>query len=275
MVNALAGGDDRRRDGRRDRLVHGAAPADLRRPHALGDRLPRRRRRDPGRPARWPLGYFGVCGLGALVLAASAGRGRAAPQRRVGGDRHRAGLRPRPRLPLRQPLRAACSTASSRCSSAPSSASPPGRCSTLLWSRAGGPRACSPSIGRPLLFASVDGEVARAAGVPTGLLALAFLLLLGLAVAATARSPARCWSSRCWSRRPRPRSSSPRGRAAGLALSVALALAVTWLGLAIAYFSPYPVGFWVTSLSFGLYVLVRCAWARSPSPDRPAAGEPA
>ena len=45
----------------------------------------------------------------------------------------------------------------------------------------------------------------------------------------------------------------------GLALSVALALAVTWLGLSIAYFSPYPVGFWVTSISFGLYVLVRLA----------------
>jgi len=45
----------------------------------------------------------------------------------------------------------------------------------------------------------------------------------------------------------------------GLALSVVLALGVTWTGLGIAYFSPYPVGFWVTSLSFGLYVLVRLA----------------
>ncbi|MDP9308264.1 MAG: metal ABC transporter permease, partial [Actinomycetota bacterium] len=43
----------------------------------------------------------------------------------------------------------------------------------------------------------------------------------------------------------------------GIALSVALALAVTWLGLALAYFSIYPVGFYVTSLSFGIYVLVR------------------
>src|SRR5689334_25211234 len=43
----------------------------------------------------------------------------------------------------------------------------------------------------------------------------------------------------------------------GLALSVGLALAVTWLGLGIAYFSPYPVGFWVTTLSFGVYVGVR------------------
>ncbi|HEU5141656.1 MAG TPA: metal ABC transporter permease, partial [Solirubrobacterales bacterium] len=45
--------------------------------------------------------------------------------------------------------------------------------------------------------------------------------------------------------------------ALGIALSVAIALAVTWLGLALAYFSIYPVGFYVTSLSFALYVLVR------------------
>ena len=31
-----------------------------------------------------------------------------------------------------------------------------------------------------------------------------------------------------------------------LALSVAFALLVVWLGLGVAYFSPYPVGFWIT-----------------------------
>jgi len=45
----------------------------------------------------------------------------------------------------------------------------------------------------------------------------------------------------------------------GIALSVAIALGVTWLGLALAYFSVYPVGFFVTSLAFALYVLVRLA----------------
>ncbi len=114
-------------------------------------------------------------------------------------------------------------------------------------------------VGRPLLFASVDGAVARAAGVPTELLAVAFLLLLGLAVAATAEitgallvfallvTPAA--TAQQITARPGP----------GLALSVGLALVVSWLGLGIAYFSPYPVGFWVTSLSFGLYVAVRLA----------------
>jgi zinc/manganese transport system permease protein len=130
-------------------------------------------------------------------------------------------------------------------------------------------------IGRPLLFSSVDAEVARARGLPTGVLTLAFLLLLGLAVAATAEitgallvfallvTPAA--TAQQITARPGP----------GIALSVALALAVTWLGLGIAYFSPYPVGFWVTSLSFGLYVAVGLAVragrrARSRSAEKPA-----
>ena len=112
-------------------------------------------------------------------------------------------------------------------------------------------------LARPLLFASVDGAVARAAGVPTRLISLAFLLLLAMAVAATAEitgallvfallvTPAA--TAQRLTARPGP----------GLALSVALALAVTWVGLGVAYFSPYPIGFWVTTLSFGLYVAVR------------------
>jgi len=127
---------------------------------------------------------------------------------------------------------------------------------TLLWVAVVALAALA-AIGRPLLFASVDGGVARATGVPVGLLSFAFLLLLGLAVAATAQivgallvfallvTPAA--TAQQLTARP----------ARGLALSVALALLVTWLGLAIAYFSPYPVGFWVTSLSFGVYAGVR------------------
>jgi zinc/manganese transport system permease protein len=110
---------------------------------------------------------------------------------------------------------------------------------------------------RPLFFASVDADVARAAGVPVALLGFGFLLVLGLAVAATSQitgallvfallvTPAA--TAHQLTARP----------AVGIALSVAIALLVTWLGLALAYFSIYPVGFYVTSLSFALYVLVR------------------
>jgi zinc/manganese transport system permease protein len=33
-------------------------------------------------------------------------------------------------------------------------------------------------------------------------------------------------------------------------------LLIVWLGLGIAYFSPYPVGFWTTTFGFVLYLLV-------------------
>jgi zinc/manganese transport system permease protein len=113
------------------------------------------------------------------------------------------------------------------------------------------------AIARPLLFASVDADVARASGVPVGALATGFLLLLGLAVAATSQitgallvfallvTPAA--TAQLITSRP----------GLSLALSVAIGLVVTWVGLAIAYFSIYPVGFWITSLSFGLYVVAR------------------
>ena len=50
----------------------------------------------------------------------------------------------------------------------------------------------------------------------------------------------------------------------GVTLSVAIALAVTWIGLTLAYFSVYPVGFYVTSLAFALYIVVRIVGARHP-----------
>jgi zinc/manganese transport system permease protein len=110
---------------------------------------------------------------------------------------------------------------------------------------------------RPLLFASIDQELARAGGVPVRGLDFGFLLLLGLAVAATAQITGALLVFALLVTPAATASVITSRPIASLALAVALALAVTWLGLAIAYFSPYPVGFWVTSLSFGLYVLVR------------------
>ena len=55
----------------------------------------------------------------------------------------------------------------------------------------------------------------------------------------------------------------------GGALAVVIGLGVTWLGLAVAYYSPYPIGFWVTTLAFAAYLgagLVtrrRFRWRRS------------
>ena len=110
---------------------------------------------------------------------------------------------------------------------------------------------------RPLLFASVDADVARAAGVPVRLLGAGFLLVLGLSVAETSQITG---ALLVFALLVTPAATAHRltsQPALGIALSVAIALAVTWVGLALAYFSIYPVGFYVTTLAFGLYVLVR------------------
>lgn len=112
---------------------------------------------------------------------------------------------------------------------------------------------------RPLLFASVDPDVARAAGIRVQLLGLGFLLVLGLSVAETSQITG---ALLVFALLVTPAATAQRLTSrplAGVAVSVALALGVTWLGLALAYFSVYPVGFWITSLSFALYVLARVA----------------
>jgi len=131
-----------------------------------------------------------------------------------------------------------------------------GQVQTLLWIAVAA-LAVLVAIGRPLLFASVDGAVARAAKVPIRALSFGFLVLLALAVAATAEITG---ALLVFALLVTPAATAQRLTARpglGIALSVALALLVTWVGLTIAFFSPYPVGFWVTTLSFGLYVAVR------------------
>jgi zinc/manganese transport system permease protein len=118
------------------------------------------------------------------------------------------------------------------------------------------------AISRPLLFATVDPDVARARGLPVPALEIGFLIILGLAVAATSQitgvllvlallvAPAA--AAQRITMRP----------GLGLVLSVAFALLIAWLGLGVAYYSIYPVGFWMTTFGFGLYALVRLVFAR-------------
>ena len=110
---------------------------------------------------------------------------------------------------------------------------------------------------RPLLFASLDDELAQARGVPVRTVSVAFMLVLAVAVSAAnqvigallavALLIAPAATAQRLTRRP----------AATLLLSVGIALAVTWTGLAIAYWQPYPVSFFITALSSLAYLSAR------------------
>ena len=122
-------------------------------------------------------------------------------------------------------------------------------------------------LARPLLFASLQPELAEARGVPVRRIGILFLALTGLAVAGCVQvvgvllvfallvAPAAA-----------ARALTPR-LLPGAALATALALTQTWSGLALAWLTDWPVSFWIALLSAATYVLARAA--PSPSGRRP------
>ena len=113
--------------------------------------------------------------------------------------------------------------------------------------------------GRPLLFASLDEEVARTRGVPARALGVCFLLLLGLAVAETAQITGALLVFALLVAPPATAQLLTARIGQGLLLSVAIGVLLTWVGLALAYFYGYPVGFYITTVAFATYAIVRVA----------------
>jgi zinc/manganese transport system permease protein len=111
------------------------------------------------------------------------------------------------------------------------------------------------AIARPLLFASLQPELAEAKGVSLQLLSVLFLAIVALGVAECVQivgvllvfalmvgpaAAAQRFTTRFWS---------------SVALSVALALSEAWLGLVLAFYTDWPTSFWITALSGGVYLV--------------------
>ena len=108
-------------------------------------------------------------------------------------------------------------------------------------------------ISRPLLFASLQPELAEARGLPMRLLSTAFLGIVAVAVSESAQivgvllvftlmvGPGAA-----------SRNLTPRF-GAGIALAAVLAVAEAWGGLVLAWVTDWPVSFWITALSAAIY----------------------
>ncbi len=109
------------------------------------------------------------------------------------------------------------------------------------------------AMSRPLLFATFAPELAVAKGVSLRLVSVLFLVVVAIAVAESAQvvgvllvftlmvGPAAAAIAL-----------TPRV-AAGLALSVAVALGCTWAGIALAYATDWPATTWIVLLSSAAY----------------------
>jgi zinc/manganese transport system permease protein len=116
------------------------------------------------------------------------------------------------------------------------------------------------AIARPLLFASLQSELAEAKGVPLRFVSTAFLMIVAVAVSECAQivgvllvftlmvgpaAAALAFTGRLY---------------AALALSAALALVEAWGGLTLAFYSDWPVSFWITALSGLVYFASLVNW---------------
>jgi zinc/manganese transport system permease protein len=110
-------------------------------------------------------------------------------------------------------------------------------------------------ISRPLLFATLEPVLAEAKGVSLRLMSVLFLAIVAVAVAEAAQvvgvllvfalmvgpaAAAMGFTSRL---------------GLGVALSVALAVAETWGGIALAFYTDLPTTFWIVVLSSAVYLL--------------------
>ena len=106
---------------------------------------------------------------------------------------------------------------------------------------------------RPLIFASLQPELAEAKGVPLRFVSTAFLAIVALAVSACAQIVGVLLVFTLMVGPPAAAQRLVSGLWSGLVLAAALALAEAWLGITIAYYTDWPVSFCIALLSGAVY----------------------
>lgn len=109
------------------------------------------------------------------------------------------------------------------------------------------------AIARPLLFASLQPELAEARGVNVRLVSIAFLIIVAVAVAECAQIVGVLLVFTLMVGPAAAALAFTRRLYAAVALAALLALAEAWGGLTLAYYSDWPTSFWITALSGLVY----------------------
>lgn len=109
-------------------------------------------------------------------------------------------------------------------------------------------------IARPLLFASLQPELAEAKGVPLQLVSVLFLAIVALTVSESAQIVGVLLVFALMVGPAAAAGNLTTRLGTGVLLSAILALAEAWLGLTLAYYTDWPTSFWITALSSAVYV---------------------
>ncbi len=104
-------------------------------------------------------------------------------------------------------------------------------------------------IGRPLVFASLQADLAEARGVPLRFVSAAFLGIVAVAVAECAQIVGVLLVFTLMVGPAAAAMNLTRRLPLGVALSAGLAIAEAWGGLTLAFYTDWPTSFWITALS--------------------------
>jgi zinc/manganese transport system permease protein len=110
-------------------------------------------------------------------------------------------------------------------------------------------------IARPLLFVSLDPEVATSRGVPIRMLTALFLILVAITVAESVQAVGALLVFALMVTPAAVAQNLTTSPYAGMALSAAVAVLAVWLGLTLAFYISYPVSFFITALAFGSFIV--------------------
>jgi zinc/manganese transport system permease protein len=110
-------------------------------------------------------------------------------------------------------------------------------------------------ISRPLVFASLQPELAEARGVSLRAVSVLFMALVALATAQCIQivGVLLVFTLMVGPGATAQRMTSRLGR--GVALAAVLAIAEAWLGITLAYYTDWPTSFWIAALSVGGYLM--------------------
>jgi len=108
-------------------------------------------------------------------------------------------------------------------------------------------------LSRPLIFASLQPELAEARGVPIRFVSTAFLMVVAIAVSECAQIVGVLLVFTLMVGPAAAALAFTRRLAAAVALAVVFALFEAWGGLALAFYTDWPTSFWITALSGLVY----------------------
>lgn len=112
-------------------------------------------------------------------------------------------------------------------------------------------------IGRPLLFSSLDPELAEAHAVPVRFVGGLFLVMVALTVSIAMQVVGVLLIFALLVGPPATAIRLVKQPAGAIGLAMVLGLVYVWVGILLAINSNWPVSFFITALSFSVYLPVR------------------